>query len=1242
MSTEQNSEQLTVKRHSQPPRRDRRKWFVGAIIIGLLLLFALAPTIASMTPLGKQFVRWATADIDGTVDVGSVSAGWFSPIKLSEVTLTDSEGHSIANVGMVQVSKSLFGLLTSSDLGTITVRDTNLNVVVTDGKTNLEVALAKYFNAEPSTQPPRHLVVSVENATIQLVDGNSGQTDTIRDVAANIELANDNSALTAEATGVFVASEDRRGALAIKAVAGSADDPSFERGQANVASDQLPLDCLATLLKRFGIAAKTQGDLTSKLEVSWNGSGREVGINVIQLEVDRFAIEAPSWLGQDRLVIERGVSQGQLNFAPAAIVAHQFEFESELGSASANGRIDASQIAALVAEGRLMTTDFEVNGRIDLARLARVLPNTLRVKPGVEIEAGELVLQSYSRMEAGQRRILVNLEAQNIQARNQGRPMRWQAPIRVVAAMRQNDQGSELEHLQVKTRAIDIEGRATKEAGQFKATGDFDALMQQAGQFFDFGNFVLAGQFRGALNWQLQEGAETPGSTWPVEISGNLDCQETKFVWPGIGEWIEPNLLVQLRAKGTLDQNRSMNIPQGMVVFTAGNDRLQAELTQPVVDPDFQTTLPLKCRVTGRFANWLGRISNFLPDVDFASDGQLTLTGNAALNVNGVQIDSAQYTIDQFSLVGYGLNVEEQRVQGQGAVTIDWSKYLFYLSDVSLASSSISARAKETQFHLTERGWKMDGQVAFRGDANRVSQWMGKRQQPPSVGWFGLIHGQLTLQSEGDQIAGRLDAAVDDLQIARSVARGESTAPHQLVNDSREWQVFWKESPVTLKTQWRLRSDLQQIEFRAIKLNSRAFRAEAAGSIDDLFGNLVFDLQGNWQPDWQVVSRVAEGYTNQPIAIQGNAAERFQIHGPLFAKNEQGQSGISREFTVKSAARWDSGEILGMPVGTGVIEANLRDRFLALGNSSVELAGGTLNLPTAVNFQGTVPVVVLREGYLLQDVELKPEVCHGWLKYISPLLADTAQAEGRFSVATDRARLPLFAPWNGKANAQVMIQEANVSAGPLAMQMIQLVETVKNVLAADSVESQLGALQRIAGQRNQSGGQPRAVLMKMPAQEIGVRLDQKRIYNDGVTFLVGDTSVRTSGSVGIDQSINLVAEVPISDSWIRGKDWMASLHGQSVKIPIGGTIGRPQIDHRALRQLAMQLAERAGKQRVSQEITNRIGEIAPREFRDVIGNLGKQGGNAPQNGASSIQEQLQRKLDKKLGEGLDKIFGPKK
>jgi hypothetical protein len=115
------------------------------------------------------------------------------------------------------------------------------------------------------------------------------------------------------------------------------------------------------------------------------------------------------------------------------------------------------------------------------------------------------------------------------------------------------------------------------------------------------------------------------------------------------------------------------------------------------------------------------------------------------------------------------------------------------------------------------------------------------------------------------------------------------------------------------------------------------------------------------------------------------------------------------------------------------------------------------------------------------------------------------------------------------------------------------------------------------------------------------------VVHRGFTMTVRDVAITTEGRVGIDdQSLNLLASVPIQESWLaKAPPYLAGLNGKTLQIPISGTISQPKLDARVLENLTKQLAGNAVKGVVDQQL---------------------------QKGQTILQDEL--------GKGLNRLFGP--
>jgi hypothetical protein len=158
-----------------------------------------------------------------------------------------------------------------------------------------------------------------------------------------------------------------------------------------------------------------------------------------------------------------------------------------------------------------------------------------------------------------------------------------------------------------------------------------------------------------------------------------------------------------------------------------------------------------------------------------------------------------------------------------------------------------------------------------------------------------------------------------------------------------------------------------------------------------------------------------------------------------------------------------------------------------------------------------------------------------------PPLSRSTSAEGLVSFDLGENRVPLADPRWALINGRLTLHRGEISPGPV------LAEIVK-VVAPD---------------------QPRIVLPD--EQTVPIKVENQRVYHDGLAIKVGRATVRTSGSAGIDGTLALVAEFPLpkglfGEALRRNSRIEEFLSNRRVRIPIGGTLSQPRLDGKRLQE----------------------------------------------------------------------------
>jgi len=276
-------------------------------------------------------------------------------------------------------------------------------------------------------------------------------------------------------------------------------------------------------------------------------------------------------------------------------------------------------------------------------------------------------------------------------------------------------------------------------------------------------------------------------------------------------------------------------------------------------------------------------------------------------------------------------------------------------------------------------------------------------------------------------------------------------------------------------------------------------------------------------------------------------------------------------------------------------------------------------------------------------------------------LAEVTSVQGTFSLDSDGIEVPLSDWTRMVAKARVTINGARVGPGPLGIQIGNIASTVRAV--ADGQKLNASALEMIGlgnvpgltrsgdGQRTQAIGEllnafgtgqrpslpipgigsplpgvtgdgaagvsdSNVTWLEIPVQTIAINYQDGAVVHDRISMTVRGFELVTKGRVGLDQSVDVNAQLMVPPDVLEKNPQLASAFGPSVQLPITGTLTAPTIQSGALRT-AMNSA-------VNQGLQQKLGDLLP-------GNPGE----TPANPLPDLLQQGQRQLEEKLNEKLN-------
>jgi hypothetical protein len=184
-------------------------------------------------------------------------------------------------------------------------------------------------------------------------------------------------------------------------------------------------------------------------------------------------------------------------------------------------------------------------------------------------------------------------------------------------------------------------------------------------------------------------------------------------------------------------------------------------------------------------------------------------------------------------------------------------------------------------------------------------------------------------------------------------------------------------------------------------------------------------------------------------------------------------------------------------------------------------------------------------GRVLDHVHATPALCDAWLKFAIPMLAEVTEVDGEFSVDLEGLQVPLSKPAAGQTAGKIAIHSIELGPGPFVQEFVPVIEKLRGLLGS-------------------AGGQPLDRLSIARDSQVEFRLVDGRVYHRGLRLQLPQLTIETHGSVGLDESLAMVAEISLFDKGLLNGPLGELFKSRSLELPIGGTLKKPQLDTRAL------------------------------------------------------------------------------
>ena len=310
-----------------------------------------------------------------------------------------------------------------------------------------------------------------------------------------------------------------------------------------------------------------------------------------------------------------------------------------------------------------------------------------------------------------------------------------------------------------------------------------------------------------------------------------------------------------------------------------------------------------------------------------------------------------------------------------------------------------------------------------------------------------------------------------------------------------------------------------------------------------------FGFNGDLGLDLARIAALVRTFSEIDLEMAGKSARPFELKGKY--SPEQAQQWW-RHTDFKGSFQADLIRVLGVELSSleiplvvsgGIAEADVQGR----------VNQGGLLLTPQLDLQSEPPVLTIPENsHVITQMQITRDMANQLLARIHPLFMGASQMSGTVDLHLERFNWPL-----GKESLNDL-----QFAGFMDLNEVRLESS-----------AMLGSLLQVL--RIQETG------LDLSGRQIRFEAKDGRIATNPLRTNLSDTELVISGSLGLDTTIDYLAQVEVTKRLVGG-DLYNYLEGTVINVPVGGTLSNPDISAQTVQRAVTDLVNQAGQKKLQE------------------------------------------------------------
>ncbi len=322
--------------------------------------------------------------------------------------------------------------------------------------------------------------------------------------------------------------------------------------------------------------------------------------------------------------------------------------------------------------------------------------------------------------------------------------------------------------------------------------------------------------------------------------------------------------------------------------------------------------------------------------------------------------------------------------------------------------------------------------------------------------------------------------------------------------------------------------------------------------------NTELSFQGTLALDLERLAALIRTVSDIEIEMAGKSEQPFQLAASLSPEQRPLWYQHATFNTVFGA---DLIKLLGLEVRALKVPITLAD---GIGNAqiSADVNEGTLLLKPKLDLISSPPLLTIPENsHVIDRMRITRDMANQLLARIHPLFKGAGDMSGEFDLDLASFSWPI-----GREYINEVKFAGHMEFYEVRLKTSALVTSLLDVMRVEDKE------------------------LDLHERRIEFVCQDGRITTNPLKTDLGDSELLIGGSLGLDGTIDYVAQIPVTRQLVGG-DLYDILEGTTIRVPIGGTLAEPDISSRTVERAIGDLVKQAGQKKIEEAASDLLKKL---------------------------------------------------